>query len=49
MCSSDGCAVTSHLSKQLCIVKENARSLAAGTCVPQLGPQLHVAACGPSL
>lgn len=48
MCSSDGCAVVSHLSKQLYILKENVRSLAAGTCVPKLGPQLHMAVCSQS-
>lgn len=39
MCSSDRCAVVTHLSKQLCVLKESVMSFAAGTCVPQLGSQ----------
>lgn len=39
VCSSDRCAVVTHLSKQLCVLKESVMSFAAGTCVPQLGSQ----------
>lgn len=39
VCSSDRCAVVTHLSKQLCVLKESVLSFAAGTCVPQLGSQ----------
>lgn len=35
------CSGVSQLSKQLCILKENVMSLAAGTCGTQLGWVAH--------
>lgn len=35
------CTLVSHLSKQLCIAKEDAMSLAPGTCATQLGSIVH--------